>query len=153
MPERLLPPSGTQLGKGSAQKEEPMKKLARAFVVFAAVTLVVGAIPVAAQDQAREPAPPSSQAPPPSQTPPAQAQANVAQGQLLRVDSNAKVIEIRSSESSQMQFKYNDQTKVTGADKGVAGLATMSGSTVRVHFTKQGQDNIATEIEVEAAKK
>ena len=135
-----------------------MKKLARAFVVFAAVTLVVGAIPVAAQDQAREPAPPSSQAPPSqtppsSQTPPAQAQANVAQGQLLRVDPNAKVIEIRSSESSQMQFKYNDQTKVTGADKGVAGLATMSGSTVRVHFTKQGQDNIATEIEVEAAKK
>ncbi len=122
-----------------------MQKVARVFVVFVAAALVAGTVPVRAQDQ---PAPPGQ-----SKEPAPATQASVAQGQLLRVDPNAKAIEIRSSEGTQMQFRYTDDTKVTGADKGVSGLATMAGSSVTVHFSKQGQDNIATEIEVQAAKK
>jgi hypothetical protein len=51
-----------------------------------------------------------------------------------------------------MQFSYTDATRITGADKGVAGLATMTGSSLTIHYTKKGQDNVATEIEVQAKK-
>ena len=45
-------------------------------------------------------------------------------------------------------FKYTDDTKVIGGDKGVAGLATMKGSRVTVTFKTEGTDRIATQIEV-----
>jgi hypothetical protein len=51
-----------------------------------------------------------------------------------------------------MQFRYTDATKVTGASESVSGLATMSGADVTVRFTKQQQDNIATEIQVQQKK-
>jgi hypothetical protein len=47
-----------------------------------------------------------------------------------------------------MVFTYNDATKVSGAGD-VAGLATMSGSHVTVHYAKQGQTNHASQIEVQ----
>ena len=87
-------------------------------------------MPVLAQEQAKE-------------------AATVAQGQLLRVDVNAKTLAIRSSDGNQMQFRYTEQTKVVGGDKSVAGLATMAGSPVTIRYTKQGADNVATEIEVQ----
>jgi len=67
----------------------------------------------------------------------------------LRVDVNAKTLAIRSSDGNQMQFRYTEQTKVVGGDKSVAGLATMAGSPVTIRYTKQGADNVATEIEVQ----
>ena len=48
-----------------------------------------------------------------------------------------------------MQFRYTDQTKVSGAQEGVAGLATMTGVQVTVRFARQQQDNVATEINVQ----
>jgi hypothetical protein len=77
---------------------------------------------------------------------------SIAQGQLLKVDANAKTIAIRSAQGVQMQITYTDDTKVVGADQGVAGLATMSGADVTVRFVKKGQDNIATQIEVQQKK-
>jgi hypothetical protein len=50
------------------------------------------------------------------------------------------------------EFTYNDATKVTGAQKTVEGLATMSGNEVTVHYTKQADKNLATEIEIRAKK-
>jgi hypothetical protein len=51
-----------------------------------------------------------------------------------------------------MQFTYNDRTDVTGAKEGVAGLASMKGSQVTVHFNKEGSNNVATKIEVSAKR-
>jgi hypothetical protein len=98
-------------------------------IALAAVVLVAGAIPALAQDAAA-----------------------TAQGQLVRVDTRANTIDIKTTSGSDMQFHYTDQTKVTGASEGVSGLATMAGADVTVHYTKQGQDNIATAITVNPKK-
>jgi hypothetical protein len=105
---------------------------ARALIAFAVVALILGAIPLSAQEsktaQGQEP--------------------KVAQGQLTRVDTEARTLAIQSSQGSPMVFRYTDQTKVIGADKGVAGLATMAGAPVTVQFVQQDKDNVATQIEI-----
>jgi hypothetical protein len=58
------------------------------------------------------------------------------------------MLSIRTAQGADMQFRYTEETKVIGADKGVAGLATMAGTQVRVSHTKQGADNVASQIEV-----
>ena len=50
------------------------------------------------------------------------------------------------------EFTYSDTTKVTGAQKTVEGLATMQGTEVTVHYYKQADKNIATEIEIKDQK-
>jgi hypothetical protein len=85
--------------------------------------------------------------PPPSQNQP-QAEA-IAQGELVSVDAKDNSLTIKGVDGAQMVFRYTPQTKVTGANEGVAGLATMSGARVTVHFTQQGPDKIATEIAVQ----
>ncbi len=108
-----------------------MQTLTRSLIVVAMVSLLVGATSALAQDQSQSAAP------------------TVAQGQLVRVDSSAKTLIIQSAQGSQMQFRYTDQTKVSGAQEGVAGLATMTGVQVTVRFARQQQDNVATEINVQ----
>jgi hypothetical protein len=80
----------------------------------------------------------------------AQAQTQTAQGELLDVDNKASTVTIKT-ETGEMSFRYNDATKVTGAQKGVSGLATMTGSDVVVMFQKDGQMNVATSIDVKGA--
>jgi hypothetical protein len=115
-----------------------------------------------AQEQAR-PQPPGQQPSaqqPPSQLPPAQPAprepsqkpaAQIARGELTDVDAQAKMLTIKPTEGAEQKFQYNDATKVTGDRAGVAGLATLSGKQVVVHFTSQGANRVATEIEVQAA--
>jgi hypothetical protein len=103
-----------------------MRTMTRALLVLAAVLLLVGVMPAAAQDQP-----------------------SIAQGQLLRVDAGAKTFSIRTTQGALMQFSYTDETKVVGADENVAGLATMSGTDVTVHYTKKQQENVAMQIEVQ----
>ena len=104
----------------------------RTLLVLAAVLLMVGVMPALAQDRAPEP--------------------SVAQGQLLKVDATARTIAIRSAQGAQMQFSYTEDTKVVGADQGVAGLATMSGADLTIQFVRKGQDNVAMQIEVREKK-
>ena len=80
----------------------------------------------------------------------AQAQTQTAQGELLDVDSKANTFTIKT-QTGEMSFRYNEATKVTGAQKGVSGLATMTGSEVVVMFRKDGQLNVATSIDVKGA--
>lgn len=101
----------------------------RMIVALAAVALIAGAMPAFAQQEA-----------------------STAQGQLVRVDTRANTIEIKTASGTEMQFKYTDQTRVTGASEGVSGLATMAGADVTVQYTKQGQDNVATAIAVSPKK-
>ena len=115
-----------------------MLHIKRALIVLTAVLFVAGAVPILAQEGGG--ARPQQQA------------ASVASGELVKIDTAAKTITVKTESEPQMLFSYTDDTKVTGADKGVAGLATMTGSMVTVHFTKRGQTNVATEIEVQAKK-
>ena len=86
------------------------------------------------------------------QAAPAQAQAQKsekASGELRSVDTVKKTLTIASGGSPQV-FQYTDDTKVTGATDGLAGLATMSGRQVTIEFTMRGADRVATSIEVAA---
>ncbi len=109
---------------------------ARMLILFATLALMVGVMPVHAQDQTRAQAPESS----------------IAQGQLVRVDAKANTLVIKTAAGAEMQFRYTEMTKVTGASEGVSGLATMSGTDVMVRFTKGDPDNVATEIQVQQKK-
>jgi hypothetical protein len=103
-----------------------MKATKRTLLVLAAVLLMVGVLPALAQEP----------------------RVSVAQGQLMKVDPSARTIAVRTTQGSMIQFTYTEETRVAGADQGVAGLATMAGADVMVQFVKKGQDNIATQIEV-----
>jgi hypothetical protein len=90
---------------------------------------------------------PSTQARPTQPAvPPAQPQS--LQGDLVRVDLEAKTLTVAPSQGVEQTFKYTDDTKVIGAEKGVAGLATMKGSHVTVQFKVDGKDRVATQIEI-----
>jgi len=100
----------------------------RMLIAIAAVALFAGALPALAQDAA-----------------------STAQGQLVRVDTRANTIDIRTTAGADMTFHYTADTKVTGSES-VSGLATMTGADVTVQYTKQGQDNVATAITVSPKK-
>jgi hypothetical protein len=128
-----------------------MKLTLRTFVALVALAFAVNAYA-----QAASPAPqgqaPAAQAPAaPAQQAPGQAAVATAQGELLEVDAKANTFSIKTA-AAEMKFRYDDSTKVSGAQKGVAGLATMTGSQVTVQYKKEGANNIATSIEVRGSQ-
>ena len=132
------------------------------FGLLTAFTLMVGSASAQVADQPRpQPGAPGAQAPDqprpqPSPSPaPAQAkpEEQTARGELSSIDATAKMLTIKPAAGAEQKFQYNDTTKVTGARGGVAGLATESGKQVTVHFTTEGANRVATEIEVQADEK
>ena len=138
------------------------------FGLLLAFTLIAGAAFAQVSDQPR-PSQPGAQAPSqprpqpgaPAQPSPgapstssaqAKPQAQTARGELSSIDATAKMLTIKPTDGAEQKFQYNDDTKVTGARGGVAGLATQSGKQVTVHFTMQGANRVATEIEVQDDK-
>ena len=71
----------------------------------------------------------------------------VAAGELMRVDTATKTIEVRTAPDTMIMFQYTDETQVKGADRIPRGLATMAGSKITVRYTHHGETNVATEIE------
>jgi hypothetical protein len=130
----------------------------RSVVASVAVTLAVIAY-MRATTKAQQPEPLRLTAPSPHAlqqgAPPArvlaQAQTQTAQGELLDVDVKAGTLTIQTP-TTEMTFRFNDETRVSGAQKGAAGLATVTGSIVTVQFRKEGQMNLATAIDVKPAK-
>jgi hypothetical protein len=139
-----------------------MLRTSRAFIAvicLATFALLAGPLVAAAQaPQSAEPqatqqpqqAPQQSQ-PAPQQSQPAQQapaqKAETAKGELISVDPKANTFSLKPAEGAEMRFEYNDQTKVTGAQGGVAGLATMSGRQLTVQYTSKGTSRLATAIE------
>jgi len=133
------------------------------FGLLLAFTLIAGAASAQVSDQQPRPGQPGAQAPdqprpqpgapaqPSPGAPAAQAkpQAQIARGELSSIDATAKMLSIKPTDGAEQKFQYNDDTKVTGARGGVAGLATQSGKQVVVHFNMQGANRVATEIEVQ----
>jgi hypothetical protein len=64
------------------------------------------------------------------------------------VNADAKTFSVLA-DKAKVQFVYTDKTEVTGAKEGVAGLATMKGTRVTVHFTEASNIRTATRIQVE----
>jgi hypothetical protein len=116
----------------------------RSLVMLAALVLTVASLAFAQAPQDKP------GAPPPGAGAPAQASAT-ASGELTDVDAKASTITVKTA-TDEMKFRYDDSTKVTGAAKAVAGLATSKGSQVTVQFKKEGANNIATMINVSEKK-
>lgn len=134
----------------------------RALVALAALAFLLVATSVSSQAQQAAPSsspaseqaapaqPPASQ--PAAQRPSASAAAETTvEGDLQEVDVKTNMITIKTSAGAEMKFKYDDSTKVTGGQKGVAGLATMTGSKVTAMYKKDGSTNTLTSIQVRPA--
>src|SRR4030095_9160183 len=74
----------------------------------------------------------------------AQEKAQIVEGELTKVDAAAKTLSVKTPKG-EMEFRYNDQTQISGAD-GPEGLATQSGAPVKVHF--DAATKTASRIEV-----
>lgn len=80
------------------------------------------------------------------------APATTIEGELLRVDTMARLIVVKTAEGKEERLAYTDTTKVTGAPNSVAGLASTTPTHVSVRFTGSGANRVATEITVREAK-
>jgi hypothetical protein len=87
--------------------------------------------------------PPAAQAPPSAE--------RTYAGQLSKVNATSKEITIKGADNKEMVFTWDDKTQVTGADN-AAGLATKTGSDLRVTYRENRGANLATKIDVQPAK-
>jgi hypothetical protein len=78
--------------------------------------------------------------------------ATTIEGELMKVDTTAKTLVVKTAEGKEERLGYTDATKVTGAQSGIAGLANTTRTQVSVKFTGTGANRIATEITVREAK-
>lgn len=69
-------------------------------------------------------------------------------GELVDVDANEKTMTLKTADGTEETVRYTDATKVTGADRGIAGLANDDGTRVTVRFSGTGENRIATDITV-----
>lgn len=123
-----------------------MKFTTRMMIPAVALTFVAGVSPLAAQEPA--PAPAQQQAQEARQE---QQASRSVEGELLRVDTDNKVIAIRSENNQEQQFKYTDDTQIAGEGRNIQGLSAMTGAKVSVEFEAEGETAVATRINVESA--
>ena len=124
-----------------------MCKMTRGTVAMLGSLVFVAAFSLAAYAQEPASKAPAAQAPAAA---PAQAQKpESAKGELKSVDAQKMTLTLANGQT----FQYTSSTKVTGAQGGVAGLASMSGRQVTIDFETKGADRVATMITIEAEKK
>jgi hypothetical protein len=119
--------------------------IAATFAACAFVSFISVQTASAAQSEQVAPRPQPSQVPAQAAAP----KAETAKGELQSVDPEKKTVTLAGGQV----FHYTEATKVIGGQKGVEGLATMSGRQVTVTYTMKGNDRIASSIEVAAAAK
>ena len=142
------------------------KKMKGVFQMKRKITLLVGlGLLIAAvgfsqtpnPGQAPNPNAPQAQAPAPGQGAPRGAAPAAAEktfeGRLTKVDAATKTITVaaispKDGDPKDMSFKYGDTTVVVGGDKTVQGLATKTGSTLKVTYS----GDMASRIEISDAK-
>jgi hypothetical protein len=116
-----------------------------------ALTAFLGAT-LAAQQPQPSPNPPADPRPAPqlrTEQPDRPAAATSLKGELVKVDTTAKMLTIKGEDGKTEMVAYNDDTKVTGAQTGIAGLANQTNTKVTVKFTGPSIARVATEIVVE----
>jgi hypothetical protein len=108
-----------------------MKKVLTVTAVCVATMLVI--LPFAQAQGQERPAPP------------AQAE-KVFEGQLTKVDANAKAIMVKGAGDAEMTFEYTDATQIVGSPN-VQGLAGKTGTELKVTYRDAGGKHTATKIE------
>jgi len=97
-----------------------------------------------------------AQTPRPEQTPAEpqaqQEMATVVEGTLESVNATTKTLIVKTAAGKEETLRYDDATKVTGGQSGVAGLANSKGTNVTVKFRGTGADRMATEITIREKK-
>ena len=73
----------------------------------------------------------------------------VVEGELLKVDPDARTISVRAPGGAEIQFAYTNETVITGSEEQTQGLATIEGTHVRVYFTRSDDAYTATRVVVE----
>ena len=116
----------------------------RMIIPATAFVVALGASPLMAQ----EPQVPAPAPAPAEQQPAVEAQAASVEGELLRVDAEAKSIWVKADDKEQ-QFRFTDATEISGAGRDVEGLSTMTGTRVTVHYKAEGGSNVATKIDIQ----
>jgi hypothetical protein len=69
-------------------------------------------------------------------------------GEIVSINTETKTLVVKTTPDSDMKFTYSEGTEIVGADKGVEGLATKTGSIVTVTYDVHGTANVALKIEV-----
>lgn len=111
-------------------------KLIHACIAFVAAAAISVAPVVAAQQPQRPSTEERAKSPDP------------VTGEVVSINTETKTLVVKTTPDSDMKFTYSDETEIVGADKGAAGLATKTGSTVTVTYDVHGTANIALKIEV-----
>ncbi len=107
------------------------------FLPIVVLALAFAAIPAASQAQGTSPGM-SGQS----------TEDKMAQGELVRVDTENHTLAIKNAEGNEIEFQYNSETKVVGVSDGVQGLSTRTGTRLMVHYQEQANQKLATKIEI-----
>jgi hypothetical protein len=78
--------------------------------------------------------------------------AMVIEGQLQSVNAATKTLVVKTAAGKDETVRYDDATKVTGGQSGVAGLANSKGTDVTVKYSGHGEERVATEITIRQKK-
>jgi hypothetical protein len=128
-----------------------MRKITRGTVAMLGSFVFVAAFSLSAYAQAPAPGSkaPGAQAPAPAAAPAQAQKPESAKGELKSVDAQKMTLTLANGQT----FQYTSSTKVTGAQGGVAGLASASGREVTIDYETKGADRIAMMITIAAEKK
>jgi hypothetical protein len=69
-------------------------------------------------------------------------------GQLVKVDTTAKLVSGKGADQKEMSFSYNDETQVVSPEKTIQGLTGKTGSDLRITYREERGSNMATKIEL-----
>jgi hypothetical protein len=81
----------------------------------------------------------------------AQGEEKMAQGSLVKVDTEKMTVSIKPETGEEIQFSYDANTKVEGSQSGVQGLSSETGTKVTVYYTESSGKMLATRITVNKA--
>lgn len=116
-------------------------RITRLATLAFAASLLAGASSTA---WAQEPA-----APAPQEKAKDEAKIQTISGELVKVDSEKKILSVKMADGAEWAFDYTSSTEISGDSKGEQGLATAEGSKVVVHYTTADNKKIATKVEVQ----
>jgi hypothetical protein len=73
--------------------------------------------------------------------------AKVFEGTLIGADANSRVITLKAGDAEK-QFMYNEQTEIATSQKDGQPVAVKQGSRLKITYTENEKNNIATKIEI-----
>jgi hypothetical protein len=122
----------------------------RMMIPAAAFAITISASPLMAQQPDARPSAPATASAQAAPQRDAQAQETTVEGDVSRVDNETKQFWIRAAGSDQERaFKFTDDTVISREGASVEGLATMTGSRVKVTYKIDGTSMTATKIEIQ----